>query len=227
MKANIRMDLRTRSNDPGAAFGRGISHMDMEKLEDTFAQPRNEREFRDRALFFMMSRTGLRAREVLSLKWSSMIRTPESLVVFSYTKKGGKTAYTVPGDEALAAVREYHVSASIESEFFFLSLPNRARGGQRSRLTVRSLERLVSEWGERLNIRIGRARTHTRTGLPVFSLHPHSFRHTAVQRVFDTMGSMAAMKLASHSSMLTTSRHYTKPYFDGSSILRWNASAAM
>ncbi len=191
----------------GSALGKGLSDMVMQSLTAQFAEPTNERGLRDRALFLTMTRTALRAAEVVSLRWSNLIQLPEGPSAFRVRVKGGRTHLVIPGDEAIAAVRAYHVAARIISDGLFHSLPNRALSGVRSILSTRGLQKIVNRWSVR-----------TGTGKPV---HPHAMRHTAVQKAFDLAGSIAAQKLAGHSSPVVTARHYTRPYFDGSIILSW------
>ncbi len=188
-------------------FGRGLLDETMSELELRFQNPKTEREYRDRAIFLVMSRTGLRAAEVCALSFSQQVRLPGNRVAFSYTKKGGRTAYAIPGEQALHAVREYHRLAGIESDAFFLSLPNRAKRNARNRLGVRGLQKIVGAWN-----------VQTATGRKI---HPHALRHSVGAKLLETAGSIAAQKTLGHSSPRTTSAFYTPPFFDGSAHLRW------
>jgi len=222
-KALFRNMHTEKQIEQGIYFGMGITDEHMRCLEGAFSNPRSEREFRDRAIFMVLSRTGLRASGLLSLRWSAGVTTPEGKIAFAFNKKGGSQALTIPGAHTLRAVRDYHESIGTNVDSFFWSLPNRAHKNIRSLLTVGSLERIVRGWGETFNIRTGRFRLNNRTHAPTNSLRVHAFRHTCIQKIFDQAGSIAAQKLAQHQSPVTTSRFYTRPYFDGSEILQWNA----
>ncbi|MBE7438162.1 MAG: tyrosine-type recombinase/integrase [Spirochaetales bacterium] len=154
-----------------------------------------------------MSKTALRAAEVVSLRWSSAIELPEGDQAFQVRTKGGKIHIVLPGPEALAAMRAYSVLAAPNSDHVFHSLPNRAGAGSRTVLSTRGLQKIVAGW----QVKTGTGR----------SVHPHALRHTAIQKAFDLAGGMAAQKLAGHSSALVTSRFYTRPYYDASAILSW------
>lgn len=193
-------------------FGKGLTDSDMAELTARFADPSTEAEHRDRALFLVMSSTGLRAAEVLRLKWSDAVKTPEGKEGFWYVRKGGRTLLTIPSPQALEAVRAYHAAAGIEADRFFHSLPNRAKANERTPLTTRSLQRIVNAW----NVTTASRR----------KVHPHALRHTVLQRVHDREGSIAAQMKGGHSSMVTTSRHYVRPYHDGTQHLDWSAPEA-
>jgi len=204
------------------AFGRGITDVDMERLEERFsAECKTEKQFRDAAIYFVATRTALRAGEIVSLQWSRMLKTPGGTITFAYRKKGGQIGFAVPGEHAISTVRTYHDMFSIQSDFLFMSLPNRAKRGERSSLSIRSLQRLIHQWGVEMNIQICRPRIHTRTGEMTNNLHCHALRHTSIQKVFDSVGAVAAQKLASHATPATTSKFYTKPFFDASQVLSW------
>ncbi len=191
----------------GIMFGKGLTDLDMKRLNKSFSNPVTEKEFRNLALFLVMSRTGLRAKEIVGLKFSDMVTTPEGDVGFRYIRKGGKVRITLPGAEAIQAVKEYHRIAGIQADDFFLSLPNRARKGERTNLTTRGLQMIVNSWGV--------------TSCNGKMVHPHSIRHTAGQKIMDQAGSLAAQILLGHSSPATTGRFYLRPYYDGTKILRW------
>tara|TARA_B100001939_G_scaffold344780_1_gene359945 strand:- start:2256 stop:2978 length:723 start_codon:yes stop_codon:yes gene_type:complete len=212
---------RTGGPGPGIMLGRGITDADMRKLENHFQNPQTEKEHRDRALYLILSRTALRAREIVSLRLSDAVTLPDGKTAFPVRRKGGRIVPAIPGDTALAALREYHATLDFSPEEFFLTLPNRARKGMRRPLDVRSLERIVERWGKELNIHTGRDRRNTQTGERTCKLHPHAFRHTALQRLFSLVGAEAARKVGGHTSTRTLERFYTATYFDASDHLDW------
>ncbi|MBL8020740.1 MAG: tyrosine-type recombinase/integrase [Leptospirales bacterium] len=198
---------RFRSTSGGMMLGRGITHDVVQSLNNKFQSPETEREFRDRAIFVFLTRTALRAHELVSLKWSAMIQTPEGDEVFQYRKKGGRDAFTAPGKKAIRAVREYHDAFGIQSDFLFVSLPGRNLR-ERHGLSTRSLQKIVNTW----NVKTSAGKM----------IHPHALRHTAAQRAFDKAGSLAAQKLCGHSSPAITSAFYTRPYLSNvEELLDW------
>ena len=183
--------------------GKGLTDRTMRTLMERFASPSTEKEFRDRALLYVMAATALRAAEVVQLRWSQSFRSPEGLRVFTFRKKGGKTGYCVPGGRALAAVRAYQRVARTRSDEFFLCLPNNIQ--DRNPLSARGLRYIIRAW----DVPTASGRT----------IHCHALRHTAAQMAFDKGGSIAAQLLCGHSSPHTTARYYMRPYIDASGLL--------
>ncbi|TGN11608.1 tyrosine-type recombinase/integrase [Leptospira bandrabouensis] len=193
-------------SDVGIMLTKGLSDVAMKELVDKFETPTTEAEYRNRAIFAVMSTTGLRAREVVSLKFSSLFESPEGLQLLRYYKKGGGEGIICLNSKALDTVRKYHKRAGLNSDFFFLSLPEKNRKF-RHPITTRTLQNIVRSW-EQVTVS-GRM------------IHPHSLRHTVAQRVMNKFGSIATQKLLGHASPTTTARYYTKPYFDASDVLVW------
>ena len=205
--------LRTkkRFTDPvleeGAFFGKGLSDETVRELMEQFRNPLNEHMYRDRALLYVALRTALRAQELVQLRWSQVVETPEGETVFRFIGKGSKVRYALPGREALTYVQEYHDRFLPKTDYLFLSMPDRGKSNTRHPLSTRGLQKIVSGWGK-----------ETCSGRRI---HPHSLRHTAVQKVMDNGGSIIAQKLAGHSSPETTSKFYTRPFVDASNLLKW------
>lgn len=189
-------------------IAKSISDRIMEQLFQRFNSPKSEYDYRNRALFAIMSSTGLRAAEIVSLSFGSRLTTPDGRIGFRYTKKGGKPMVTIPSASAIEAVREYHEKFGIKSDYFFLSMKTNAKPVP-SRITSRTLQRIIDSW------EICRADGQKAS--------PHSFRHTVGQKVFIRAGSIAAQKILGHSSPLITSKFYTLPYYDGSALLDWSS----
>ncbi|EMM77309.1 site-specific recombinase, phage integrase family [Leptospira santarosai str. 2000030832] len=178
----------------------------MKELFDRFSTPVMEEDYRNKALLILISRTGLRAKEVVSLRFSNLLNGPSGEILIQYVKKGGKKGYSVLSEEILSIIRAYHKAYNIESDYFFLSRPKRHQK-QRTQLTTRSLQRIINSW----NVTTCQGK----------KAHPHAIRHTVGQKLLEMAGSIAAQKVLGHSNPITTSKFYTKPYFDGSSYLKW------
>lgn len=197
-----------KNSDPiyGRMVGKGLTDETMRNLFHKFSNPRNEKQWRDRIIFLLASSTGLRAKELVSLKFSNLIESPEGELLVKYVKKGGIFAFAVIPKELIKEVKKYHKSINIESEYFILSLKMKNRT-DRNPLTTRGLQLIINEW----NVTTASGR----------KIHPHSLRHTVAQKIFDKFGSIAAQKVLGHSSANTTSNYYTRPYFNAGSVLNW------
>jgi len=209
-------DRRTRHrfDDPiheGAFFGKGLSDSTVRELMEEFQKPLNEQMYRDRAILYVALRTALRAQELVQLRWSQTVETPEGDTVFRFVGKGSKVRYAAPGSDALQHVKEYQERFLGKSDYLFMSMPDRGRSNQRHPLSTRGLQKIVAGWNK-----------VTCSGR---SIHPHALRHTSVQKAMDSGGSILAQKLAGHSSPATTSKFYTRPYVDASRVLQWEKGA--
>ncbi|MDI7226627.1 tyrosine-type recombinase/integrase [Leptospira santarosai] len=194
------------SEDSDPAFYKGFTDVTMRELKERFSNAVTEEECRNKAIFTLMSKTGLRAKEVTSLRFSDMLKGPSGEVLIRFRKKGGKNGYSVLSEEILTAIRDYHGYIDVVSDHFFLSRPKRHQK-QRTPLTTRSLQRIINSW----NVQTCHGKKS----------HPHAIRHTVGQKLLEKAGSIAAQKVLGHSTPLTTSKFYTKPYFDGSVYLNW------
>ncbi|WP_061216249.1 tyrosine-type recombinase/integrase [Leptospira santarosai] len=200
-----RRDQDKRSSVETSIF-KGLTDESVRTLIEKFSSPKTEAEYRNRALLSLMLMTGMRAAEIVSLRFSKLLKAPTNETIISYIKKGGRIAYSVLPDETLNFIREYHAHINIESDYFFLSMPMRNQTN-RSNLRTRGLQKIVNSWGEK-----------TCAGKLI---HPHSLRYTVGSRLLEAAGSIAAQKVLGHSTPVTTSKYYTKPYFDGSKFLIW------
>ncbi|MGJ4719045.1 tyrosine-type recombinase/integrase [Leptospira interrogans] len=187
-------------------FGKGLTDETMSYLTRKFSNPVSERDYRNLAIFLILSQTALRAKEAVNLKFSDLLKAPTNETLARYVKKGGRIAYSVISERCLKAVQEYHSKFDLKSDYFFLSLPLRNQNW-RSNLSTRGLQLIVNSWN--VNTCSGKRAT------------PHSFRHTAGSKLLETSGSIAAQLTLGHSNPITTSRYYTKRFYNASMFLTW------
>nr|WP_025183716.1 site-specific integrase [Leptospira kirschneri] len=194
------------SFDSDSVFYKGFTDKTMRELKVRFSNPVSEEDYRNRAIFILIGKTGLRAKEVISLKFSNLLKGPSEEILIKYVKKGGRNGFSVLSEEILSTIREYHQFINVVSDHFLLSKPKRNQT-TRTPLTTRSLQRIINSW----NVKTCQGK----------NAHPHAIRHTVGQKLLETAGSIASQKVLGHSNPITTSKFYTKPYFDGSSYLNW------
>ncbi|UZN08735.1 site-specific integrase [Leptospira santarosai] len=209
-KVTILSDFRKRRdrdkrNSVETSIFKGLTDESVRTLIERFSSPKTEAEYRNRALLSLMLMTGMRAAEIVSLRFSKLLKAPTNETIISYIKKGGRVAYSVLPDETLNFIREYHAHINIESDYFFLSMPMRNQNN-RSNLRTRGLQKIVNSWGEK-----------TCAGKLI---HPHSIRHTSCTKMLEKAGTLAAQRLLNHTSLSSTIK-YTKQYIDGSKYLTW------
>ncbi|ALO25284.1 site-specific recombinase, phage integrase domain protein [Leptospira borgpetersenii serovar Ballum] len=74
---NRRTNVPRRSNpETGLMLGKGLTDQSVIELSKRFSNPITERDFRNRAFFTLMSQTGLRAKEIISLRFSQLFYAP-------------------------------------------------------------------------------------------------------------------------------------------------------
>ncbi|WP_061218681.1 tyrosine-type recombinase/integrase [Leptospira weilii] len=194
------------ASDGYTMFGKGLTDETMKYLTKKFANPISERDYRNLAIFLILSQTALRAKEAVNLKFSDLLKAPTNETLARYVKKGGRIAYSVISERCLNAVQEYHSKFDLKSDYFFLSLPRRNQNW-RSNLSTRGLQLVVNSW--KVNTCSGKL------------AHPHCFRHTAGNKLLSTLGTIAVQKVLWHSNVETGARYYLNPYYDGSKHLTW------
>ncbi|TGK68392.1 hypothetical protein EHQ27_14075, partial [Leptospira wolffii] len=77
-------------------------------LSERFSKPKTEMDYRNRAIFLLMSTTGLRAKEVVSLRFLNLMKSPNGDTLIKFRRKGGKLGYSVLSSKTLKSITEYH-----------------------------------------------------------------------------------------------------------------------
>ena len=163
--------------------------LDAPGTEDTFA-------FRDRAVLEFLYSTGMRVAELVSL---NMKQLDFETGMVRVSGKGNKERIVPVGNPALDALQTYFpqrdqlTAARVkrgkkaEKEAVFLN----GRGG---RLTVRSVERLVQEYAQRV-------------GIPS-RVTPHALRHSFATHLLEMGADLRIVQeLLGHASLSTTQRY--------------------
>jgi integrase/recombinase XerC len=151
---------------------------------------------RDRAILELLYSTGMRVSELVSRSLADLDFTEEVLTVRG---KGKKERLVPVGSPAIEAVRGWLPQRlqlieqragrgrEVEKEALFLN-------GRGSRLTSRSVERLVKTYGERAGI------TQTVT--------PHALRHSFATHLLEMGADLRSVQeLLGHASLSTTQRY--------------------
>ncbi len=170
-------------------------------IDETFAlleEPKDEDTYflRDRALLELLYSTGMRVSELVSRDFNDLDFTEEVLRV---SGKGKKERLVPVGRQALEAVSSWLpsrlglIAASVKRgkeparDAMFLS-------GRGTRLTSRSVERIVKQYGERAGI------------LQVVT--PHALRHSFATHLLEMGADLRAVQeLLGHVSLSTTQRY--------------------
>ncbi|WP_017850719.1 tyrosine-type recombinase/integrase [Leptospira interrogans serovar Szwajizak] len=190
----------------GSFFGKGLTDETMMELSKRFSKPSSEMDHRNRCLFLVMSTTGMRAKEVVSLRLSNILKAPSGETLVSYIRKGRKLSYSVISDKVLNSLKEYHSLFDSNSDYFFLSCPGRNRA-PRKPLSTRGLQKIVNSW----NVKTCAGKL----------IHPHSLRHSLAQKLMDTGGGLVCSTALNHASVATT-RFYLRPFVSVEHYLNWN-----
>ena len=152
--------------------------------------------FRDRAILELLYSTGMRVAELAGLDVSQLDFSGESVKVLG---KGNKERIVPVGRAALEALQSYFSQRlsllearvarghSLEGDALFLN----SRG---TRLTVRSVERLVSEYAVRAGI--------------ITRVTPHALRHSFATHLLEMGADLRSVQeLLGHASLSTTQKY--------------------
>jgi len=144
---------RTRPPTPKA-----LSDVDAAKLLAALADASTMLERRDRAMFVVMLRCGLRLGSTLGLDVDDVDFAARELLLRSI--KGGGEASAVMPDDVAALLRD-HVGQRTGGALFL--------GSHGARIGARHARRRLAQWSKRAGIA---------------STHPHALRHTCGQRIY-------------------------------------------
>ena len=190
-----------RAADPAAALGgpKRERHLPPHfSVDEVFrvldgVKGQGPRACRDRAILEVLYSTGIRVSELAALDWRDVNRRAEVVRVLG---KGAKERIVPVGTTALTALDDYrrHWPASQRKDADAVFLNQRG-----SRLTVRSVGRIVADY-------VGRASTRVTGG-------PHAFRHSFATHLLNAGADLRAIQELLGHARLSTTQQYTHVNF--------------
>jgi site-specific recombinase XerC len=177
-----RLVRRARTRPPTP---KGVSAADAQRLLAELERATTPVERRDRVLFTLMLRTGLRLGSVIGLDVEDLDIEAGELVVRSL-KGGGDDTVVVPTD-MIGPLAE-HIGARRSGPLF------RATHGRR--LGARHVRRRLEQWAER-------------AGIP--ATHPHALRHAFALRLYAKTGDVLLTARALCHRSVTSTQIYARP----------------
>jgi len=156
-------------------------------------EPETLNDFRDKAIIELMYSCGLRASEVVELRWESLGEKEGELKVFG---KGKKERIVPVGEKALQALNSYKVMLLKEkgklNEYIFVN-----KFGHK--LTRRALWDIINKRFETL--------------AKLYGVHPHAIRHSFATHLLNRGADLRAIQeLLGHKSLSTTSVYTNLPF---------------
>lgn len=147
--------------------------------------PDDPLQIRDRAMMELLYSSGLRVSELVGIDLNDIDLGAGSVIVEG---KGRKERQVPVGRMALSAVqawlRERHQFAEFDQQALFVSK-------QGNRLSARSVEKRLKEWGERAGV--------------AGSLYPHRLRHSFATEMLAASGDLRAVQeMLGHADISTT-----------------------
>jgi site-specific recombinase XerD len=189
--------LQADKIEVGKNPARTVDFLEPEELERLIggASENNFRSLRDRSILELLFSAGLRVSELVSLNREQInLKNQE----FSVKGKGGKFRIVFISDTAKTALERYlEKRADLESALF-IRLPNAkkmASDGHYSRLTPRSIQRLVKFYA-------------TKAGI-VKDVHPHTLRHSFATDLLANGADIRSVQAMLGHSSITTTQIYT------------------
>ena len=144
---------------------------------------------RNSAVIVLLLHTGLRASELCTLQWRDVSMTERSGSVYVRQGKGQRERRLPLNAVARAAMQQLGYERHAHSNELLLR-------GQRGALVPRSLQRIVTYYGQQAGIA---------------QLSPHRLRHTFCKNLIDAgVGLEVVARLAGHANIQTT-RRYCEP----------------
>ncbi|GIW68274.1 MAG: tyrosine recombinase XerC [Candidatus Parcubacteria bacterium] len=169
---------------------RDIEVLSVAELERLLAAPEGSdiRSLRDKALLELLFSTGLRVGELTRLNRDDIDLSRDE---FSVRGKGDKVRVVFLTPAAKEALRAYLDARGDVSEALFVQHGPRARGGRETRLTSRSVERLIKHYAAKAGI--------------VRRVTPHMIRHSfATDLLMNGADIRAVQALLGHAHLVTT-----------------------
>jgi integrase/recombinase XerC len=191
--------IRTAPRKQGEGLVRSPLLGDVDSLRKNFSTATTESEFRNRLVLEILVRFGMRASELVILKKSDFILDANGNHILRYFRPKRNDFHTVKisvdaKDFLLSLIGAYH-KTEIQDDHIFFSLPNHITK-QRTKLTTRSLQRIVNDFG----LVDGRGK----------SISPHSLRHYVGVRASQEKDHSVGSKLLGNSLKVFT-EYYSDP----------------
>jgi site-specific recombinase XerD len=177
-----RLVRRARTQPPSP---KALSEHDMARLMDALAQASTPLERRDKVMFTLLARTGLRLGSLVGLDVGD-IDFDERVVHLRVLKNGGDDVVFLPDDVA-ELVRE-HIGERAQGALFLSS--------HGARIGARHARRRLEQWGMRAG---------------VGAVHPHALRHSFAMRVYERTGDVLVTAAALCHRSVASAQVYARP----------------
>lgn len=173
---------------------RDIDMIGHDELVRLLAAPTgsDEKTLRDKAILELLFSTGLRVSELASLSRDSVDLKRDE---FSIRGKGSKVRVVFLSDEARAAVKTYLDARKDMEEPMFINIAGPATKGVRTRLTSRSIERIVKQYAVKAGI--------------TKKVTPHVIRHSFATDLLRNGADIRSVQHMLGHANITTTQIYT------------------
>ena len=169
-----------------------LTPQELERLLQAPARGKGIRALRDRALLELLFSTGLRVSELTNLNRDDVDLQRDE---FSVRGKGDKVRLVFLTPAAKEALRAYLSARTDTHEALFVQHGPRARGGRETRLTPRSVERIVKHYA-------------AAAGIPQ-RVTPHTLRHSFATDLLRNGADIRAVQVLLGHAHLATTQIYT------------------
>lgn len=193
LKYMAKRDIETLSSEKvelGKAKERDVEFLELDEVERLIKSVKGDKleDLRDRAMIELLFSTGLRVSELANLNIENInLKSGE----FSVRGKGDKIRLVFLSNSAKIALNEYMMHRKDVSPALFVSLRNR----EASRLTQRSVERIVKKYAARAGI--------------VKKITPHTLRHSFATDLLRNGADIRSVQAMLGHSSITTTQIYT------------------
>lgn len=193
LKYLAKRDIETLSSEKielGKVKERDVEFLELDEVERLIKSAKGEKleSLRDRAILELLFSTGLRVSELSGLNIENVnLKSGE----FSVRGKGDKIRLVFLSESAKIALNEYTMRRKDVSPALFVSL----KGKEVSRLTPRSIERIVKKYAAKAGI--------------VKKITPHTLRHSFATDLLHNGADIRSVQAMLGHSSITTTQIYT------------------
>lgn len=173
--------------------GKALDFRQVIKVLDTWNNPAEPRELRNRALIAVLALSGIRRSEAATLRWRD-IDFDNGVITVVHGKGDKRREAPLAGDLALEALRGWHMAQPTDYQYVFTSVQRWGVVGADAPITGTDVYRIVEE-------------TEQRTGI---EFNPHDLRRTFITEALDRGASLATVQAAAGHARGETTLRYAK-----------------
>ena len=196
-------DIKYYKEEKSTSKYKWLNEEQLQQIFNIVAPDESEKSLRDLAIFMTLIKTGLRADELINLKYSDIQYQDGRPVELKVKGKGDKVRYVEVDETVIEPINQYKKMSGYlnqENDYIFLTVPTNARP-YRNKMSYHALYYLIRKWGESIHILKQDGKGSWLT--------PHKFRHSFATHALKRGANLVSVSnRLGHSSINTTASIY-------------------